>query len=301
MSRNREHWYQAFGMRIRSEFVLPELESAGPGAADVWIRRHAVDRAPPPPGVLRTIDVGDDEIYLGFHSIGKYLIHGSFVVDVDLTDGFSEDLVGFTLLGPVMALLLHRRGLFTLHGGAAIVNGGAAIFVGDKGAGKSTTIGAMVAAGYDILTDDIVAISDSGSAPRIVPAYPMIKLTDAAISAFGQEHFALIPTNVPDFDKRRVRLADMPSTEPAEPRAIYVLETSDTPGVEPLDRLQSYQALLRFSYATRFGQKLIQGAAAAEHMRHCAALSANVPVYRLRPPRDLTRLAEFIDSVVRSQ
>ena len=301
MSRSDEHFYQAFGMRIRSEFILPELESAEPGTADVWIRRQKVDRSPPPPGVIRTIEVGDDDIYLGFHNIGKYLVHGSFVVDVDLTDGFSEDLVGFTLLGPVMALLLHRRGLFTLHGGAAIVNGGAAIFVGDKGAGKSTTIGAMVAAGYDILTDDIVAISDSDLAPRIIPAYPMIKLTDAAIDAFGRERFSVIPPDIPDFDKRRVRLNGMGSHEPAEPRAIYVLETSDTPGVEPLDRLQSYQALLRFSYATRFGQKLIQGASAAEHMRHCATLSANVPVYRLRPPRDLARLAEFMDTVVQSQ
>ena len=292
------HYYVAYGLRIQSEFLLLELVEAPPGDVDIVVAKAIIRRPPVPARQLRVVEFGADEQYLGFLAIGRYLIRGIDRIDVEPDRGFDENLIGFSLLGPVMAVMLHLRSMFTLHGSAADVRGGAVVFLGDKGAGKSTTIGAMAAAGYPVLSDDIVAITGiAAGLPILLPAFPMIKLTDAAIAELRDVEFDLIETNIPNFDKRRVRLRGPFSTTPVAPRAAYVLARGDKARVEALTPIEAYQALLRYSYATRFGDRLIHGRAAADHMRHCAELTRHIPISRLTVPDGLTEIRDAVELV----
>ena len=54
--------------------------------------------------------------------------------------------------------MLQHRGYLVLHGSAVLVNGRAVVFSGDSGAGKSTLAASMVHHGYQLITDDVVAI-----------------------------------------------------------------------------------------------------------------------------------------------
>jgi hypothetical protein len=291
------YFYRAFGLLIQSEFIVAELDVAARGCPDLIVRRGRIDRPVPKLPVLRDSKFGGSEQYLGFATIGNYLIKGIDTVVFDPAPEFDVSLIGFTLLGAVMAVLMQMRGAFTLHASAVAMNGSAIIFMGDKTAGKSTTAGGMAAAGYTFLTDDVVAITDPAGDADVLPGYPMIKLTDAAIDAFGREQFELIPTNVDGFDKRRARLIAPFPNLPVRPAAAFVLQRGRAAAIEPLDAKDRFQCLMRFSYAARFGGELLKGRSAVGHMEHCAALSQRMLVARLVVPdnlEELLRLPDFL-------
>jgi hypothetical protein len=292
------HHYRAFGMVIRSAFALPELVPTDERSPDLIVRRAKVDRVAPVLPTLRTAEFTATEQYLGFASIAKYLIRDGAIIDVDVEPGFDSTLLGFSLLGPVMAVIVHLRGNLVLHGSALTVDSASAIFLGDKGAGKSTIAGAMIANGHQLLTDDVVAIDcEAQAGPRILPGYPMVKLTDAALDAFRLNAISLLPTEIGGFDKRRTRIDSAFPSAPSPARVAYVLARGETAAIEPLSPLEGYQAMLRYSYMTRFGAAALSGAAAAQHMRQCARLAETIKIARLVTPNSLARLADAVELV----
>ncbi|WP_205618578.1 hypothetical protein [Brevundimonas nasdae] len=94
----------------------------------------------------------------------------------------------------------------------------------------------------------------------------------------------------PDFEKALLRLEGAFSTTPQTPSAAFVLERGDRFDLVKLGGADALKALMRFSYATRFGRDLIKGGAAADHLRQCAALSRAIPVFRMIVPDDLEAL-----------
>jgi hypothetical protein len=74
---------------------------------------------------------------LRFRDVGAFLVRpGGGEIAVDLDPAFDTRLLALPLLGPAIAILLHRLGHLVLHGSAVELGGKAEIFLGDKGAGK---------------------------------------------------------------------------------------------------------------------------------------------------------------------
>jgi hypothetical protein len=97
-------------------------------------------------------------------------------------------VVADRLLGPVMALVLRRRGRLPLHASAVVVDDAAVAFVGAEGSGKSTTAAKLVAAGLPGLTDDLLALSVTDSAGPIAhPGPPWLRLRPDGATAL-REH-----------------------------------------------------------------------------------------------------------------
>lgn len=283
--------YTAFGLRIASELALPELER-GPetGAYDVRIVRT------PTPCVIEdesaaAFRFGPEDAHLSWRDVGDFRIIGRDRIEYWPRPGVDEALVSLPLLGPVMGVLLERRGLLTLHGSAVALSSGVAVFLGDKGAGKSTTAAALIRAGKTLLTDDIVAI-DCAASPVLYPAYPQVKLTEEASASIAVVGEAMARPH-PAFEKQRVRVDAPFSLAPRRPSAALVLERGEAFGLHPLNGGAALTALIRFSYATRFGRELMSGRSAADHLRQCAALSRKIAVCRLVVPNDLAALAEL--------
>ena len=289
------YYYRAFDMIIQSEFRLPELLPIAERIPDLIVRKRKVDRIGPKLPNLRTVEFSSEEQYLGFAKIGKYLVKNGNTVDVELDVEFAPDLVGFALLGPVMAVIVHLRGNLVLHGSAVTVGSSSVIFLGDKGAGKSTIAGSMISAGHRLLTDDVVAVNvDAAAGPVIYPGYPMIKVTDAALDAFQLSAVSLIPTQAEGYNKRRARIESEFSTLPTPVNRAYVLARGEAAAFEPLSPLQGFQALLRYSYMTRFGAEAVHGQVAAQHMRQCAKLASAIKITRLVTPNSLERLSDAV-------
>jgi hypothetical protein len=81
--------------------------------------------------------------------------------------------------------------------------------------------------------------------------------------------------------------------------AIYVLGHGDHPQIEALQRQEAILHLIRHTYVARFGQQLLQGTAAREHLRQCIRLLERVRLCHLRRPACLEALPELAHMVER--
>lgn len=290
------HYYRAYGLTIRSALLLPELEPAEPANADVTIRLGPIDRPEPTQLAGPIFEFTPERQYLAWEAVGAFLITDACRIDVDPAPGVDEQLIAFPLLGPVMALLLHQRGLLVLHASAIAVGGKSAIFMGDKGAGKSTTASAMIRAGHGLLTDDVVAL-DLAAEPMIVPGFPQLKLAADAAAAFPIRYAEVRPQVHPAIDKAQHRLHGGFSSDTVPATRIYVLERGEKAAISPLPSVSALSAIIKFSYVTRFGHTALVGNFAATHLQQCARLTDHLGVCRLEVPTGLERIGEAVDLI----
>ena len=292
------HGYRAYGMAIRSDLPLPELDRDTADVPDLAIRLGATGRPLPQPPSAAVCEYSPESQYVAWPGVGAFLIHGTHTIVIEPAPGVSTPLLNLPLLGPVMALLLHLRGMLVLHASAVDLGGRAVAFLGHKGAGKSTAAGAFIAAGHRLLADDVLAIDISDPAnPNIVPAFPQLKLAEDAASGLPVEGAIAMPLPIPEFPKQQHRLTGRFSHTPVPPSCIYVLTRGRRSATTvPLSSPDALGALLSFSFASLFQLRKSQfdRTMAGKHLAQCAALAGVVRVARLEVPSDLTRLAEIV-------
>ncbi|MBZ9870199.1 serine kinase [Mesorhizobium sp. BR1-1-9] len=296
--RGQRRFYRAYGLTIASEVALPELEPAEPAAADVLISVGAIDMPKPSPEAATIFRFEPDRQYLAWHAVGAFLISDACRIEVEPAPGIDDALIAFPLLGPVMALILHQRGLLVLHASAVAIAGKSAIFMGDKGAGKSTTASAMIRAGHELLTDDVVALDLSHpDEPMIVPGFPQIKLAADAAATISLEGAQVRPPVHPAINKAQHRLHGAFSRDRVPATRIYILERGQKAEISPMPGIAALPAVIRFSYVTRFGRAALVGDFAAAHLGHCARLADRVGVCRLEVSTGLDRIGEVVSLV----
>src|SRR5262249_22301883 len=76
------------------------------------------------------------------------------------------------VVGPVLGCAWRRRGLVCRHAGAVSVTGAAGAFVGSRGAGKPTTVAALLRLGHAAVTDDLAVLERSSAGSFAVHAGP---------------------------------------------------------------------------------------------------------------------------------
>jgi hypothetical protein len=278
--------------------MLPELEPTEPAAADVLINVCQIDLPKPSVEASSEFRFEPTRQYLAWQAVGAFLIIDACRIDVDPAPGIDDQLIAFPLLGPVMALLLHQRGLLILHASAIAVGGKSAIFMGDKGAGKSTTASAMIRAGHELLTDDVVALDlASSDEAMIVPGFPQLKLAADAAAAISLKEAEVRQQAHPAIDKMQHRLLGGFSPDSVPATRIYILERGEKAAISALPRIAALPALIKFSYVTRFGRPALAGDFAVKHLRQCARLADHVGVCRLEVPTGLDRIGEAVDLI----
>ena len=283
---------------------MPELAPGTGGDADLTIVEGQIggelaDAERPVKFGFRESDGGQRDL-MSWHDVADFEIVGDDRIVYSGAPDSGDALVSLPMLGPVMAVLLHRRGYLTLHGSAVTIDGRAAVFLGDKGAGKSTTAAALVQAGHALVTDDIVAITlDPNGPPQIWPGYPQVKLTDSATEALPLAGSETMPSPHPDFGKHRHLLSGTFDSGPVELSEAVVLVRGDRLEVENLRGIEAVQALMRFSYIVRFADRILTAPAQADHLRQCAGVANAAAVCRITVPHDLTKLADVADAIRR--
>ncbi|MEA2684634.1 MAG: hypothetical protein QOK05_2962 [Chloroflexota bacterium] len=223
--------------------------------------------------------------------MGAFLVRPGEVV-VNPIEGHRPSILRLVLLGPVMAILLQLRGALVLHGSAVAVDGAAAVFVGDTGAGKSTTAGALVRAGSRLLADDLVVVAGGGDRPHVEAGAPYLRLMPESLLALGEE-----PANLPrlrmDHEKRlQGRVAEFART-PMPLAAIYVLGVGPAVGIEAISAADGLAEVLRQAYCA----DLLPPSGLPAMFALCAAVAGAVPVRRLGRPQALGRLADVAAEV----
>ena len=292
------HRYRAFSMTIDSDVRLDELtsESDVSRPADLRIVRTDIGYPIPPLGNPADFDYEDPAgTLMMWPGAAAIRIKGPDLIEIQPYADVPEAYLAFPLLGPIMGWVLHMRGLFVLHASAVVRNGRAFAFLGDKGAGKSTTATAFLKAGSELLTDDLLAIDvPDGQVPQMLPAFAQFKLTTGEPGAEGLTGAMPLPLVMEGFGKRQYRLATM-HRDPIACGSLFVLERGGRePKLEWLGATDGLAALIRNSYTIRFARAPVEQQARGRQFRQIAALLGHSRVGKLMIPHDVERLPETV-------
>lgn len=285
--------YRLYGLAIESDIDLGWIPTGGPAGCDpirivrTGISLPRIDRGEP----LTFIDAGSEQLFV-WSMVGAFRIVSDTCVEVDPNPGVADSLVALPLLGTVFAALLQRCGLTVFHASAVAVDGRAVVLLGHKGAGKSTTAGALVAAGHALIADDVVAVDLADpTEPFVLPAAAQLRLWDdsraslgaAGITDLGRLHGAI--------DKSLYALRSG-ATEPVPLARFYLVGRSLAPTIRPMPPAEAISALLNQSYMARFGERGF-GATMPTHFARLARLTGAAPTKILAVPASLDRLDEI--------
>lgn len=298
--------YRLYGLTVEADVPIPDLPRTN-GAREPAIQichdplpDIETPDAPRPRGVQR-----ENGIYFSWPNIGTYRVDAPERITCDPNPSVGRRYAFQPVLGVLFGVLLHLRGLCTLHASAVVVGdkttgdedpaGGAAVaFTGWKREGKSTTAAAFRRSGFPLLTDDVVALEGvPGAEPYARPSFPRLKLCSDAARELGYRWDQL--SSLGDTLSKRAWTGNDEFCREARPLAgIFHLEEGETVSCQRLDGKEGLQTLLEQSYAPRFLSSEFTG---SRHFEQCSDLARRVPIYRLQRPRRFDVLPEMIETV----
>jgi hypothetical protein len=272
---NRANQSQMPSVRGAYGFVIEGLDDPaallGP-AGPAWPRLRVVRDAEQPPAgpAPGTVDVSDDRAEIWIGDGGRVEVErATMTVSFATRERLQDRLVVHPYLGLPASIASHWLGRQVLHAGAFVAGGRAWALVGDKEAGKSSTLGWLMRRGRQVLSDDILVIEDGVlfAGPRCVDLRP------EAAAILGGEDVGMLGNRV----RWRVRLGDAPASVPVG--GLVYLEWGERVLVEQLGAEERLTGLI--------GNSVIRpGSGDAEPFLELAAL----PTFRFVRPRDLSAL-----------
>jgi hypothetical protein len=318
-------FYSAFGLSLLSNTPIPGLTPCPKstpstdiaivlGSSPANSRDDDADRLEPYYVSTELDERGEPEFRIWSHAGGKilrmdYASGLRFWLDragTKLWCTWPENLtnadVAVYLLGPVLGFLLRLRGVTCLHASAVAIGERAIALAGPPGAGKSTTAAALGRKGHAIVSDDIAAIEESDGRFLVFPAHPYLGLWPESVEMlYGREES--VPGFTSSWEKRRLSLADhdLRFQDRVLPlSAVFLLEErtidSRAPFLDVVPPRDSLMSLIANSY----GGNLLDLDVRAREFELLGRLAGTVPLYKVRPHADRSRLPALCDLIIRS-
>ena len=212
----------AYGLRLRG-VDLPELLVP---AADAW------------PGLSLSVDVlperkvvehvADDRATLRLRTGGHVVVEraasrATYAVPRPL----SADALVHPFLAPVAAVMAHWHGRESFHAGGVVAEDGVWGVVGDRWAGKSSTLAWLALGGHEIVADDLLVLERASTRVYAGPRSVDLRPESAALLGAG-EALGVVGAR----ERWRLRLEPVPGDLPL--RGWIVLAWGDDVAVRPL-------------------------------------------------------------------
>ena len=290
--------YRIASLRVRSFMPLPALP-ADFDDPDVLISKGKMpDRLDNPIASADWWQIGKDHSLLVVWE-GRFRIlleEGSHIV-VDVDSGTPDEGVLSFLMGPVFSAILIYRARLVFHGAAIAFGRRCVLFIGERGAGKSTMAGYFRLKGYPNLGDDLCTIGWDKDSPMVEPVFPWVKLREDTARFFhsGLEEAALARHGLDRFTLKPDRNLD-PS--PRRLAGIYLLdrngELNGQDLATPLPRSRSFSWLYRNLYGTPLARHLGVFPRWVEQM----TLVSNIPIYPCPRVAGLSHVEHQVDFII---
>jgi hypothetical protein len=207
----------------------------------------------------------------------------------------SPETLQHLIFDQIYPRILANYGKLVLHAAGILFGTDAVLLLGASGSGKSTLGAAMHQAGLPLLGDDAVVISWDGGLPVARAVYPSLRLFRDSIDRVWDASAEL--SRVADYtDKWNVLGLDDGSSPKAAPvRAIFILDPHRDDAIElaPADGSAACIALVEQSFSLHPANP----ADAARRLGQASALAEHVPKFRLRFPRDYSRLPAVREAI----
>lgn len=293
------------GWRVRSALPLPELPpwTGDDRPIDVEISFDTIpEPAAEPVFVLPHSKLwADGAFLLSLDRVGRFWVEGGRRVLVEPSETAQPSEVNAFLLGTVLGVLCHQRGLLPIHASAVRIDGRAMLIAGLSGAGKSTLAAALGARGHALVADDVAAFDPQSA--MMLPAFPQRKLATDVLEALALEHQGLV-ANRPGQPKFHVPATDGFDPAPLPPLAVIILASAmpeQSGEIEHQVPVSAMAELDRMIYRRAVGTRIQPPQAL---FRAVAKLAQAAPVHLLPqgnglPLSGLDQLAERVESHVR--
>lgn len=296
------HKVLLFGMCVETGFQfrtpMEQLESDTP--VDLYFDCTFSRRVPFDPREVRIASARETNRY-GEPAVSIYSIPGGHrmrfpgIADFTLLPGSIacalhkaslRHMVEICLLGHVLAWYLERCEIPALHGGALAIDGRAALFLANRGGGKSTLVAALLRRGFSLLGDDIAAVEQCGRHTCCRPAFPQIKLTREQADRFVgcSEGYSRVH---PGYGKLSIPAHDLGSyeTRSLPVRRIYLLDRQRHDCPIALERIPPGVAIIGLIRSAFLAELVSELQSIRERrFRRFSQMVERVPVMRLRYP-----------------
>ena len=283
--------YRAYGLTIQSELSLLELPVTDTvrGSADIVVRTGDVESL---------LDSADDAVELNtvrFDSMGTFaVVDGQEIVcDLHSAELRHHQYVRRVIYNKALPVALLQRGAVVMHASAVVVDGRAAIFLGSRSTGKSTTAAAFHLDGYPVLADDIVGIRLDDGSPTVLPSVPQLRLESEEVAALDIDETTTSPRpEAPE--KRYLNLTPVADSVPMG--CFYVLVEGESVAVESIAGTEQFFQVVKRTFHDGF---LSETDMTPTGFQQCAAVIDASPIRYLRRPKRYDALPSLVDEVVR--
>ncbi|HYI12183.1 MAG TPA: hypothetical protein VEK57_24225 [Thermoanaerobaculia bacterium] len=267
--------YRVYGLALRSEIRIEGLEPLAPS-----------DEAP-------DLDVIRGEVPAEGAEVIAYEDGTRFRIEAHrITTSWTSTAADMAtyLLGPVLAVVLRRRGLLVLHASAVLLGGRALILCGAPGMGKSTTAAALVQSGARAVTDDVAAIVRRDGVPHVEAGYPRLRLwSDSAEGLYGTAE--ALPLLTPTWEKRFLDTRGCFVREAVAVGAVGVLAArEERTTIRTLSGHEAVMSVLARTSVPLLLEETLRG----EELELLSGLVAAVPVFEVRVRDDLGAIGEVV-------
>lgn len=278
--------YTAFGYSIHSDISLPEVQQLDvpEDHADIVIRYADLTEQWSKLSVpSRSFVCKENLVMFRVPNLAVFAVEDGTTISISPDNDAEEDKIRLYILGTCMGAILMQRKTLPLHGSAIVINGKAYAFVGHSGHGKSTLASAFLQQGYQLLTDDVIAVTlDHQNIPYVTPAYPQQKLWQESLDVFGMNSNQFRPL----FDretKYAIPVVSQFSSDILPLAGVFELIKTDCdqPQIRAIQKLERLPILHRHTYR----RSLLQDSGLTKwHFDTTARLACNIDIYELQRP-----------------
>jgi hypothetical protein len=243
----------------------------------------------------------DRSTYARWGDVGEFLVSadGKTIVCRQSNQASGESFRVY-LLGQALSFALVKQGFEPLHATTVVVNGEAAVFLGDGGFGKSSLAACFLAAGHRILTDDLLILRETSKGILAYPGPDRIKLFPRVARKFLGEAASHVTMNT--FTRKMIvpLRREQACATPVPLGAIYAIAAprqvfrKQAIRIETLSPREAFFELVKntFNYRIVDGERLERQFIETEHLVDAA------PVKKLSYPRALDRLPAVRDAIL---
>ncbi len=188
--------------------------------------------------------------------------------------------------------ILAHEGNLVLHGSGILLDTGLVVFLGETGAGKSTLAASFEHAGYDLLGDDAIVVSEIDGRYHGEATYRSLRLFPQSVSAIYGEDVSTSPMAHYSTKLHVTRQTEQTAASAPPPiAAIFYLDSDGAATTIDASLLSPCDACLKV-LAQSFALDPRDSDHALQRLTQISQLVTKVPVFDLSYPRDFASLPD---------
>jgi hypothetical protein len=250
------------------------------------------------PGSQLVYFEGPDQLFIEYPGYLRMLCSPAtgLVQSSVLSEGACSVLAAYPFFTIPLMEVMKRKGLFPLHAGCVAREGRGVLLVGMSGSGKSTLTAALVADGWDFLTDDMVFVARQAGATLAWGLSDEIDCSDHSAGMFAELRHLVGEPTLAGRDKHPVDVEEAFGVRPVpscRPHAL-VLPSISGERSSVLTAVSASRALRELAPNVL----LTQPAATQAHLDALAELVREVPCYSLATGTDLSSASRCLREIL---